>query len=71
MSYNEIVVTISIVLAVAAIYGFGWICWNQGYYAGQQDGHKEGIEAGRLEVLEENLIRARVGGGWKEWHKAT
>ena len=54
MSYNEIVILVSIVLSIAAIYAFGWVCWNQGYHAGNNDG----IEAGRLEVLEENLIRA-------------
>lgn len=31
---------VAIVLAIAAIYGFGWVCYNQGYYDGFQDGIK-------------------------------
>ena len=54
MSYNEIIIIVGLVLAFGAIYAFGWICWNQGYHAGNNDG----IEAGRLEILNENLIRA-------------
>jgi hypothetical protein len=54
MSYNEIIIVVGLVLAFGAIYAFGWICWNQGHYAGLN----EGIEAGRIEILEENLIRA-------------
>ena len=60
MSHNEIIIIVSLVLAFGAIYAFGWICWNQGYYAGRNDGHKEGVEVGRLEILNENLIRASI-----------
>lgn len=71
MSYNELVVIIGIILAVTATYTFGWVCYKQGEFDGRKKGHQAGIEDGRIEVLEENLIRARVGGGWKEWHKLT
>ena len=44
MSYNEIIILVGIVAAFAAIYAFGWVCWNQGHYAGYNDGFKVGYE---------------------------
>jgi len=47
MLYNTLVVVVAIVLAIAAVYAFGWICWKQGHYAGLNDGNKVGYAAGR------------------------
>ena len=53
MLYNTLVVVVAIVLAIAATYTFGWICYKQGHYAGFNDGNKAGYAAGRaIEKLE-------------------
>jgi len=58
MLYNTLVIVVGVVLAIAATYTFGWVCYKQGEFEGYKKGHQAGIEDGRIEVLEENLIRA-------------
>jgi hypothetical protein len=45
-----IVIAVAVVLSIAATYTFGQVCWNKGYRAGHGQG--------RVEILEENLVRA-------------
>ena len=53
MLYSTVVVVVAVVLAIAAVYVFGWICWKQGHFAGLNDGNKVGYAAGRaIEKLE-------------------
>ena len=59
MSYNEIIIVVGLVLAFGAIYTFGRVCWNQGHYAGLNDGNKVGYAAGRAIERQEAEWAAR------------